>query len=125
MAAEGMVIDKAAYFAKIGFQPHPKQWLFHKSPARFRIPVCGRRFGKSTMAGRDVQPDLFVPKRRMWIVGPTYDLAEKEFRVVWDDMIIGLQLGRDKRVKRAYNKRCVDEETVIFTRRGWLRFDEV
>jgi hypothetical protein len=41
----------------------------------------------------------------MWIIGPTYDLAEKEFRVIWDDMIIGLGLGRDKRIKRAYNKR--------------------
>lgn len=101
----GKVVDKAAYFRRIGYDPHPKQWLFHRSKARFRVPVCGRRFGKSTMAGRDIQPDLLVPDRRMWIVGPTYDLAEKEFRVVWDDMIIGLKLGRDKRIKRAYNKR--------------------
>jgi hypothetical protein len=57
------------------------------------------------MAGKDREPDLLVPDRRAWIVGPTYDLAEKEFRVIWDDMIIKLRLGRDKRVKRAYNKR--------------------
>jgi hypothetical protein len=101
----GKVVDKSAYFQRIGYDPFPKQKLFHNSSARFRVPVCGRRFGKSTMAGRDVQPDLLIPDRRMWIVGPTYDLAEKEFRVIWDDMIIGLGLGRDKRVKRAYNKR--------------------
>jgi hypothetical protein len=101
----GKVVDKAAYFELIKYQPHPKQKLFHNSTARFRVPVCGRRFGKSTMAGRDIQPELLIPDRRGWIIGPTYDLAEKEFRVIWDDMIVGLQLGRDKRVKRAYNKR--------------------
>jgi hypothetical protein len=57
------------------------------------------------MAGRDLGADLFQPKRRFWIVGPTYDLAEKEFRVVWDDLIIGQKLGLDKRVKKAYSKR--------------------
>jgi|SRR6185369_6007819 len=101
----GKVVDKAAYFRRIGYAPHPKQALFHNSMARFRAPVCGRRFGKSTMAGKDVQPELLIPDRRGWIVGPTYDLGEKEFRVIWDDMIIGLGLGRDKRIKRAYNKR--------------------
>jgi hypothetical protein len=35
----------------------------------------------------------------------TYDLGEKEFRYLWQDMIIKLRFGRDKRVKKAYNKR--------------------
>ena len=39
-------IDKFKYFNLIGYQPHPKQLLFHCSPARFKIPICGRRFGK-------------------------------------------------------------------------------
>lgn len=101
----GKVIDKAAYFRRIGYEPHAVQWKYHTSKARFRLPCCGRRMGKSTMAARDLEPELFVPDRRYWIVGPTYDLAEKEFRVIWDDMIKGLQMGRDKRVKKAYNKR--------------------
>lgn len=100
-----MEIDKRALYAKIGYEPHDKQWLFHNSEARFRVPVCGRRFGKSTMAARDCLPQLLLPKQRGWIIGPTYDLAEKEFRVIWDDLIIGQGFGRDKRVKKAYNKR--------------------
>jgi hypothetical protein len=99
------VIDKNKYFELIGHKPHSRQHLFHASKARFRLPCCGRRFGKSKMAGADVQPKLLVPQRRAWIVGPTYDLSEKEFRVVWDDMIIKLKLGQDRRVKRAYNKK--------------------
>jgi hypothetical protein len=57
------------------------------------------------MAARDLEPELFVPKQRFWIVGPTYDLGEKEFRVIWDDLIVKMGLGKDKRVKKAYNKR--------------------
>jgi hypothetical protein len=98
-------IDRRAFFKRIGYEPLPKQWLFHDSTARFRVPVCGRRFGKSTMAGRDLEPKLFQPDRRYWIVGPTYDLGEKEFRVIWDDLIVKMGLGKDKRIKKAYNKR--------------------
>lgn len=100
------VVDKKAYFEQIDYAPHSSgQWEYHLSPARFKVPCCGRRYGKSTMAGRDLEPELLVPNQRFWIVGPTYDLGEKEFRVIWDDMIIKLQLGKDKRLKKAYNKR--------------------
>jgi hypothetical protein len=99
------VIDRAAFFQKVGYTPHREQLLFHNSQARFRVPVCGRRFGKSKMAGSDLEPQLFTPNKMDWIVGPTYDLGEKEFRVVWDDLIIGMQMGRDKRIKKAYNKK--------------------
>lgn len=98
-------IDRLKFFDKVGYRPHEKQYLYHGSKARFRVPVCGRRFGKSTMAGRDLEPELFLPNRMYWIVGPTYDLGEKEFRVIWDDLIIRQGFGKDKRVKKAYNKK--------------------
>jgi hypothetical protein len=60
------------------------------------------------MAARDLEPHLFTPGKRYWIVGPTYDLAEKEFRVVWDDLVVKLALGREKQVKKAYNKKQGD-----------------
>lgn len=59
--------------------------------------------GKSVMAARDKEPSLFRPRTRGWIVGPVYDLGEKEFRVLWDDLIIGQKLGLDKRVKKSYS----------------------
>lgn len=98
-------LSKPAFFKLVGYEPHPHQLLYHNSQARFRVPVCGRRFGKSTMAGHDIGPDLFMPNKRIWIVGPTYDLGEKEFRVVWDDLLVRMKMGRDKAIKRAYNKR--------------------
>ena len=92
-------------FAKTKYEPHREQVLYHESDARFRVPVCGRRFGKSMMAGMDMVPRLFMPDKTFWIIGPTYDLGEKEFRVVWDALIVKLQLGRDKRIKYSYNRR--------------------
>jgi len=61
------------------------------------------------MAARDVTPKhIMRPNQMIWIVGPTYDLAEKEFRVIWNDLIVGQRLGRDKRVKKSYAKRSGD-----------------
>lgn len=99
------VIDKQKFFDSVGYRPHAAQLLYHNSPARFRLPNCGRRFGKSTMAGKDIEPKLFLHDKLFWIVGPTYDLGEKEFRVVWHDLIIGKKLGQDKRIRKAYNKK--------------------
>lgn len=103
------IVDKAEYFRQIGYEPHSAgQLSYHTSTARFRVPVCGRRYGKSLMSGKDVQTKLFISDKKYWIVGPTYDLGDKEFRVVWDDLIVKKQLGRDKRVRKAYNKRSGD-----------------
>jgi hypothetical protein len=102
-------LDRQTLYNAVGYQPHREQLLYHNSQARYRIPVCGRRFGKSTMAGHDLEPKLFVRAVKgtnmFWIVGPTYDLAEKEFRVIWDSLIIKMQLGKEKKVKKAYNKK--------------------
>ena len=96
-------ISKAAFFREIGYQPHAGQIEFHSSSARFRLASCGRRFGKSIQAARDLEPRLFLPNKLYWIVGPVYALAEKEFRVIWQDLIIGKKLGRDKRIRRSFS----------------------
>lgn len=57
------------------------------------------------MGGKKYGHKLMQDKKRLWIVGPTYDLGEKEFRVIWDDIILGMGLGRDKTVKKAYSKK--------------------
>lgn len=99
------LVDRAELYRRVGYTPHREQLLYHNSKARFKVPVCGRRFGKSTMAGHGLEPRLFLAKKMYWIVGPTYDLAEKEFRVIWDSLIIRMEMGKDKRIKKAYNKK--------------------
>lgn len=94
-------IEKKVLFEKLGYTPHsPKQWAIHDSTARFTIPTCGRRFGKSQAAGREITWRMFAPDTYIWIVGPTYRLGEKEFRVVYHDIVRKLRL---KGVRKSYN----------------------
>jgi Terminase RNaseH-like domain len=94
---------------RIKYQPHQRQLEFHESPARFKVAICGRRFGKSRMAAAEVEPKLMNPDVpcRGWIVAPQYDTGEKEFRYVWQDLMQSLALepliAREGR--RAYNLR--------------------
>lgn len=91
---------------KTGYKPHPKQLLYHMSNARFKIPACGRRFGKSQMAAAENEPRLFEPNNPGlgWIVAPTYDTAD-EFQYMYDDLIIKMGLGKTKGVRSANNPR--------------------
>lgn len=97
------MIDKYKVFEEVGYKPHTSQRLFHESEARHRIACCGRRFGKSVMAGREMTAAMFKPNSIYWIVGPTYKLGEKEFRVVFDDIFRKLGMAGDRRWKKAYN----------------------
>lgn len=98
-------ISKEALFAEIDYKPHSKQQLFHDSKARFRIPCCGRRFGKSLMCGHEMTARLFVPDTMHWIIGPTYALGEKEFRVVFDNLFrkMGSHFNSLRGVRKSYN----------------------
>lgn len=94
-------IDKGLLFDKLNYKPHSAEQLsIHTSNARFIIPCCGRRFGKSQVAGHEVTWRMFAPDTYMWIVGPTYKTGEKEFRVVYDDIVRKLRI---KGVKKSYN----------------------
>lgn len=94
-------IETKELYKALGYQPHADQWLVHNSKARFKIPTCGRRWGKSVVAAREMLPGLFVPDAWQWIVGPTYPLGEKEFRVLYYDIM--QRLGLAKYVKSSYN----------------------
>lgn len=73
-------------FKALGFVPHSDaQWEYCESPARFNVPTCGRRWGKSIASGHKITHKSFKPESYNWIVGPTYKLGEKEFRVTYRD----------------------------------------
>lgn len=86
------VIEREKLFEMIGYIPRREQWDIHTSASRFIIPCCGRRFGKSLMAGNELTCYMFTPDTRYWIVGPTYRLGEKEFRVVLDNIVRKLKI---------------------------------
>jgi hypothetical protein len=86
------LVDREALFEQLAYVPREEQLAMHKSEARFIVPCCGRRFGKSLWAGNELTAYLFTPDTRYWIVGPTYSLGEKEFRVVLDNVIRKLKI---------------------------------
>jgi hypothetical protein len=70
----------------------------HASAARHRVNAAGRRFGKSNIGGHELTVASLEAKTRArlledlgirqeyWIVGPNYTDAEKEFRVLYNDL---------------------------------------
>lgn len=91
LSTEGLVFDKMRYFEQTGYVPHTGQRVVHLSNARHRVLCNGRRWGKTLLGAKEVEPMAFVRNRfgapqRGWIVGPNYQDCEKEFRVVYDTM---------------------------------------
>jgi len=72
-------------FKIVDYTPHEGQRRFHESLARFKVMIAGSRYGKSLAAAREVMPWLLIENSRGWIVGPSYRLAEKEFRYLAAD----------------------------------------
>lgn len=107
-------IQREVLWEKIKYEPHSyAQQEFHDSDARFRIPVCGRRFGKSTMAGVDLTEACFIPDSWYWICGPTYKLAEKEFRVLQSNFCDRRKLNMQEKLKITYNAKQGDMKIVF------------
>jgi hypothetical protein len=95
---------KAYIFNELGYTAHsPKQQAIHDSDARFKVLACGRRYGKTTFGGNELTAALmdYDDPGWYWIVGPKYTLGEKEFRVVFANIIRKLKLGA--KVKKSYN----------------------
>jgi phage terminase large subunit len=56
------------------------QRLIADAPFRFRVAVCGRRFGKTHLAIRELAKYAAKPDQRVWYVAPTYRMAKQ---IVW------------------------------------------
>jgi hypothetical protein len=97
--------DKRKFlFKKLGYSPHSQeQWDCHESTQRFRILCCGRRWGKTTFGGNELTVAAMdhTDPGYYWIVGPNYVQGEKEFRVLYHNIVVKLGLGN--KVKKQYN----------------------
>ncbi len=71
-----------SWFDEIGYKPQRFQWNMHESDARFRTSCAGRRGGKTEWAGREASAYAVAGPFRIWIVASTYELGEREYRVV-------------------------------------------
>lgn len=64
------------------------QQVISDSAARFRVAVCGRRFGKSFLAMNEVAKVSRFPNKRSFLVYPSYRQAKA---VIWDQLKYRMQ----------------------------------
>ena len=86
---------KKKFFEFCDYVPHSGQMKLHfseKPDARFRVAICGRRWGKSVSASQEAAIIVTQPKKRVWVVAPTYDGSEKVFREVWHKLVVEKQM---------------------------------
>lgn len=66
------------------YVPHANQITLHEDPHRFKVVVCGRRFGKSTFALNHTLNKALQKEGRYWIVAPSYKQAKS---IYWRDHV--------------------------------------
>ena len=76
---------KKEWFRFTGYTPHRGQEKIHfpERYAPYRVYVCGRRFGKTLGAAKELEITLSLPETRSWIVAPNHSLTDLVFREVW------------------------------------------
>lgn len=66
--------------AELDFKrPHLNQKTILDDPARFRVAVCGRRFGKTEVGKQAIVLEA-LPGKRCWWTAPTYQMASAVWR---------------------------------------------
>lgn len=63
---------------------HPKQMEVYLNPARFRVVVAGRRWGKTQLAKISILRHAKVKNRLIWYVAPSYRMAKQ---IMWPELI--------------------------------------
>lgn len=61
----------------------PAQRAIAEAQQRFRVAICGRRFGKTWLAMRELARFAREPDQRCYYVAPTYRMAKQ---IVWDQL---------------------------------------
>jgi hypothetical protein len=74
-------------------------------PGRFKVLACGRRWGKTLLTSLMAVAVLMQHNRRVCIVAPDYNLAEKVFREVYSILVTQLKIIIPGKQGRARNQR--------------------
>lgn len=63
---------------------HALQKTVFRDTHRFRVVVAGRRWGKTTLSRVVITTAASAPKRLVWYVAPTYQMARS---IMWDELL--------------------------------------
>ncbi len=62
---------------------HAKQMEVYNSKARYRTVVAGRRWGKTQLSKTEMIREARKPRRLVWYIAPTYQMARQ---IMWEDL---------------------------------------
>ena len=85
IALDRRVFDGLAMYTGFYGLPHEPQRAAVEaflSGKRYILPIWGRRTGKTRFGAQVAMYALLQPKKRIWIVGPTYDIAASTWEYV-------------------------------------------
>lgn len=72
-------------FKEMNYEPTDFQAAVHACNSKIRVVAAAARIGKTWLASGEVNARIHYPRKQMiWCVGPTYEIARKVFREVWD-----------------------------------------
>lgn len=110
--------EKPVQEAVLDYEPFPAQWKVHNSKARFRVIAAANRWGKDRCSINDMirnfaamlsenRPSTLVPRVMGWIVAPTYDLAQNNWRELKrffpQEWIVGKPNEAERRLTTIYD----------------------
>lgn len=65
--------------SKITLRPHEGQARVLKSPARYKVMNCGRRWGKTKLAAHIITKKARKPNQMLWWIAPTYRVVKRGY----------------------------------------------
>lgn len=80
------------------YQPHPGQIAILRHPARFKVVVCGRRFGK-TETGKILIVERALAGLTCWWISPTLAMADDVWQAL-KDTLDGVLLTKHEQTRR-------------------------
>ena len=92
--------------------PHPGQQEILKSPARFKVLACGRRWGKSELGLIEILRAAHLEHKRCWWVAPSYQMADQ----IWRDLVNAVKHLKDVVISRTQRRIDLPKGGVIAIR---------
>jgi hypothetical protein len=100
------------------YVPYEKQEPINFTPWTFMVVLAGQRSGKTLPAAMEVVAQLGVEGTRGWIVAPTYDLTDRCFEFVYDQVVINEVFGAGSVAKASFT----DQKRLIEMKWGsWVK----
>ncbi len=100
---------------------HLRQWEVYHCPARFRVVVAGRRFGKTELALTEIAEACKKDNQNIWYVGPNDGQSK---RMIWDRLKAATEPLWARKQRESINRIDLTNGTMLLVN-GALKADSL